>query len=85
MPAKSDTQTPEGATPEDRERYYPSWWLMRLAWGARGNLDALCMAIVRRVLPENDGTIATKIFRGGGCKKAAFFRGVADAADEANS
>ena len=63
---------------------HPAWWLMRLAWGAHGNIDAVCMALVRRVLPENDGSIATRIFRPTR-GKGAFFRGVADAADESDA
>jgi len=43
---------------------HPAIMLMHLAWHARGNIDALCMAVVKRVKVENDNSIATRVFRG---------------------
>ena len=58
---------------------HPSWHLLRDAYAARGNLDALCMRIVRRVPAERDGSVATKLFRPG---NGAFLRGAAMADED---
>lgn len=44
----------------------PGWTLMRQCWDARGNIDALCIGLARRVKPENDGSIVLRMLRKGG-------------------
>ena len=46
------------------ERAHPCWYLMRKAWGARGNIDQLLINLSREVKPENDDSVALRMFRG---------------------
>lgn len=54
-----------GVTQVPPTRDNPSWTLMLGAWQAHGNIDALCIGLARKIAPENDGSIALRMFRGG--------------------